>query len=103
MRDRQYSFLAVVVVLFFAFLASFALLHPGLPPTHDGEYHVVRFYEFYKSLSSGNFYPRWAHDFNNGYGIPLFNFVYPLPNYIAAFFHFFGVSFIDSFKLNINP
>src|SRR3989338_5683038 len=85
----------------FNFFAGFALLNNGLPPTHDGEYHVIRFYEFYRMLSSGELYPRWAPDLNNGYGIPLFNYVYPLPNYIASFFHMLGVSFIDSFKLNM--
>lgn len=91
--------------LLFIFLlsiaAGYALLYSGLPPTHDGEYHVVRFYEFDKTLRDGDWYPRWASDFNKGYGIPLFNYVYPLPNYIASFFHFLGFSFIDTFKLNM--
>lgn len=34
-------------------------------------------------------------------GVPLFNYVYPFPNYVASFLHFLGYSFIDSFKLNI--
>ena len=77
------------------------LFHPGLHPTHDGEYHVVRFYEFDTVLRSGVLYPRWAPDFNMGYGIPLFNFVYPLPNYVASLLHFLGLSFIDAFKANL--
>lgn len=89
------------IVIIFSILAGFALLSPGLPPTHDGEYHVIRFYEFYKVLQNGEWYPRWAPDLNKGYGIPLFNYVYPLPNYVASFFHFLGVSFIDAFKLNM--
>ena len=90
----------LITVLIFAFIASFALLHKGLPPTHDGEYHVVRFIEFDKSLRGGSLYPRWAPDLNYGYGLPLFNYVYPLPNFYSSFLHFFGISFIDSFKLN---
>ncbi len=90
-----------LLVLLFSFLSIYSLSKPGLPPTHDGEYHVMRFQQFYKVLSTGTIYPRWAPDFNNGFGIPLFNFVYPLPNYVASFFHFFGFSFIDSFKLNM--
>ncbi len=92
-----YLLLLLPIILF----ASFALLHAGMMPTHDGEYHVLRFYEFYKTLSAGDWYPRWAADFNAGYGIPLFNYVYPFPNYFAAFLHVFGVSFIDAFKLNM--
>lgn len=90
-------FLAIAIV----FLAIFPLLHKGLPPTHDGEYHVIRFFEFNKVLLDGSFYPRWAPDLNNGFGIPLFNYVYPLPNYMASFFHLLGFSFIDAFKLNL--
>lgn len=90
-----------LLVLIFALLASYPLLYPGLPPTHDGEYHVIRFYEFNKVLTSKIFYPRWAPDLNNGFGIPLFNYVYPLPNYFSSFLHFFGISFIDTFKLNL--
>jgi len=95
----KYKFLLLVV--FFAVLSSFPLLHSGLPPTHDGEYHVIRFYEFDKVLRDGNLYPRWAPDLNNGFGIPLFNFVYPLPNYVASILHVFGISFIDSFKISM--
>jgi len=90
----------LIIVGIFGFIAGFSLLHKGLPPTHDGEYHVVRFYEFYQTLQDGDWYPRWAPDLNNGFGVPLFNYVYPLPNYIASIFHFLGFSFIDSFKLN---
>ncbi len=91
----------LVVVCLFGFIAGFSLLHPGLPPTHDGEYHVIRFYEFDKVLREGDLYPRWAPDLNNGFGVPLFNYVYPLPNYVAYLLHLFGTSFIDAFKLEM--
>ena len=97
----QKNIISICSVLIIALIAGFALLHPGLPPTHDGEYHVIRFYEFDKVLRDGNLYPRWAPDLYNGFGIPLFNYVYPLPNYFASFLHAFGVSFIDAFKLNM--
>jgi uncharacterized membrane protein len=95
------NFFLIIIVVLSAVIAGFSLLHPGLPPTHDGEYHVIRFYEFDKALRDGNLYPRWAPDLNNGFGVPLFNFVYPLPNYIASFFHIFNISFIDSFKISM--
>ena len=84
----KYKFIIIVVV--FALLGSADLLHYGIPPTQDGEYHVMRFWQFYKVISSGVLYPRWAPDFNNGFGIPLFNYVYPLPNYVASFYHALG-------------
>lgn len=91
----------IILAIIIAFISSFSLLNKGLPPTHDGEYHVIRFYEFYKTLSDGNLYPRWAPDLNNGFGVPLFNYVYPLPNYFSAILHTINFSFIDSFKLNM--
>ena len=91
----------IIIVTLFAAIAGFPLLHKGLPPTHDGEYHVIRFYEFNKVLKDGNLYPRWAPDLNNGFGVPLFNFVYPLPNYVAGILHSINISFIDSFKISM--
>lgn len=94
-------FFPILFVLCFSFIAVSALLISGLPPTHDGEYHVLRFYQFDKTLRGGDWYPRWAPDLNNGYGVPLFNYVYPFPNYAASFLHSLGFSFIDAFKLNM--
>jgi hypothetical protein len=91
----------LVVVLVFAFISIYSLIHTGFFPTHDGEYHIVRFYEFDKTLRDGNWYPVWASDLNYTFGVPLFNYVYPLPNYISSLFHFFGISFIDTFKINL--
>lgn len=89
-----------VIILLSLFSVRYLFL-PGFPPTHDGEYHVIRFFEFYKTLQGGVIYPRWAMDLNYGFGVPLFNYVYPLPNYIASVFYFFGVSFVNSFKFSM--
>jgi len=92
---------SIIIIILFSAIAVFSLLHKGLPPTHDGEYHIVRFYLFNESFNDGNLYPRWAAHLNNGFGVPLFNFVYPLPNYIAVLFHLFDISLIDSFKFEM--
>lgn len=94
--------LRIYFLVFLLILPSIlSLFSIGLPPTHDGEYHIIRFYEFYKVLSSGVLYPIWASDLNYTFGSPLFLYVYPLPNYVAAMAHFFGLSFIDAFKFNL--
>lgn len=98
MIDKLKLMLPIIIVAVFGIIAGFSLLHKGLPPTHDGEYHIVRFFLFNEALKDGNLYPRWAGHLNNGFGVPLFNFVYPLPNYIASILHLFSFSFIDSFK-----
>ncbi len=87
-------FLAIVPVV----IAASALFGARFIPTHDGEYHVIRFWQFFTMLSSGYWFPRWAPDLNGGLGIPLFTFNYPFPNYIGSFFHATGLSFISSFK-----
>lgn len=91
----------VIIVILVSLLAIVDLVNYGIPPTHDGEYHIMRFQQFFRVISEGTLYPRWAPDFNNGFGIPLFNYVYPLPNYAAAIFHAAGFGFIDSLKLNM--
>lgn len=90
------SFFVIGALILFSIAPLF---HAGLIPTHDGEYHLIRFYEFDKILRTGNWYPRWAPDLDFSYGLPLFTFVYPLPNYVASLLHFFGTSFLDSVKL----
>lgn len=91
--------IALLFVLVLAFFTSLPLFHSGLIPTHDGEYHLIRFYEFDRVLRTGNLYPRWAPDLDFSYGLPLFTYVYPLPNYAASFLHLFGASFLESVKL----
>lgn len=94
-------FLPFLIIFIFGIASCLSLFHTGLPPTHDGEYHVIRFYEFNKTLMGGQLYPRWAPDLNKGYGSPILNYYYPLPNYFASFLHLLGLSFIDSFKTEL--
>ncbi|MFQ5583944.1 MAG: hypothetical protein ACE5GL_05870, partial [Calditrichia bacterium] len=68
-------------------------------PTHDGEYHIVRFWQFDKVFSTGNLLPRWAPDLDRGRGVPIFAFFYPLPNYIAEVFVLLGFSYVKSLHL----
>jgi len=91
----------LLIVLVVSLIAIRYLFIPGFLPTHDGEYHLIRFYEFGKMLAAGNLFPRWAPGLNSGYGVPLFTFFYPLPNYIGSLFHFFGWSLADSFRLTM--
>lgn len=91
----------LLIVLIVSLIAIRYLFVPGFLPTHDGEYHLIRFYEFGRMIANGHFFPRWASGLNSGYGVPLFTFFYPLPNYIGSLFHFFGWSLSDSFRLTM--
>ena len=67
--------------------------------SHDGIFHVLRVDELFKMLKLGFFPVRWGLDLDNGYGVPIFNFVYPGPYYLAAIFKFFGISTFWALKL----
>jgi hypothetical protein len=91
----------ILLVILLALWVARPLITPGFIPTHDGEYHLIRFFEFDKNIRAGNLIPRWAPGLNSGYGVPLFSFFYPLPNYLAEFFHLLGLGFINSFKMTL--
>jgi hypothetical protein len=91
-----------------AFIFIAAIVYAATPlfgknyfPTHDGEYHIVRIVEFAKMLGSGYIVPRWAPDMNGGYGIPIFNFHYPLPNYIGSFVRVFTRDGVMAFQMSM--
>lgn len=96
-----FTLLGLFVVLLGLLFASWALFRPGFIPTHDGEYHIIRFFEWHKLMREGYLYSRWAPGLNSGYGVPLFNFQYPFPNYIGSLFHFIGFSLSDALKLSL--
>jgi len=90
--------MAYLFALFFGIVAALPLFGSRFIPTHDGEYHIIRFWQFFTVLTSGVWFPRWAPNLNDGFGIPLFTFQYPFPNYVGSLFHLFGISFVDSVK-----
>ena len=94
-KNNLYSIILIVL----AFLPVISLFHSGLPWTHDGQDHVVRIANFYQNLSEGNLIPRWGANLNWGYGHPILEFLYPLPSYIASFFHALNFSLVDSTKI----
>lgn len=94
------TFLALAIVLSCGVLAILPFFGRGFIPTHDGEYHIIRFMEFDRMLREGYLFPRWAPTINSGYGLPLFEFMYPLPNYIASFLHLSGMEFVSVLKVS---
>src|SRR3990167_6148720 len=88
-----------LLILFVSLFALVDLFKPGLPLTHDGQDHVARIANFYQNLAEGNIIPRWAGNLNWGYGHPILQFLYPLPSYIASFFHFIGFGLVNSVKI----
>ncbi len=95
---------APILGLFIVFLCCVAAVLPffgkGFLPTHDGEFHFIRFMEFFRMLEAGYVFPRWAPTINSGYGLPVFEFLYPFANYVSALLHSIGVAFVESFKIS---
>ena len=56
-----------------------------------GQVHLLRSYVFTDLLQRGDWFPRWAPDLYLGYGYPVFNYVPPLPYYLAALGHLLGL------------
>ena len=96
MKPRHLIILILTVI---TLLPLKGLIGRGITDAHDSISHVVRTYSFYESLKQGNLVPRWSQHLNYGYGHPIFMFLYPLPSYLTALFHFFGFAIIPSVKL----
>jgi hypothetical protein len=97
----KFKKLLIPILLIFIpiIMAAIPLFGSGYIPTHDGEYHIIRFMDFFRMLSTGHLFPRWAPTMNSGFGIPIFNFQYPLPNYVGSLLHLFGFNFVISFQI----
>jgi len=77
--------------------AVWALLVPGFYGASD-DIHIAWLFELHKTLMMGQIPPRFVADLSFGFGYPLFNFVFPLPFYLAEIFHLSGFSLVDSIK-----
>jgi len=78
----------ILVAIVGVFLIS-SIFHTGWYASHDGIFHIYRTEEALSMLKLGQFPLRWAGDFDQGFGIPLFTFVYPLPYYITSVISYF--------------
>ncbi|KKQ91854.1 MAG: hypothetical protein UT58_C0001G0031 [Microgenomates group bacterium GW2011_GWC1_39_7b] len=90
----KYPFL---IILLLSIPAVWALFVPGYFGASD-DLHIGWLFEMNRSLSLGQFPPRFVPDLSFGFGYPLFNFVFPLPFYIGEIFHKLGLSLVDSVK-----
>ena len=98
---KMKMWICVVILFCISVYAVLPLFGRGYIPTHDGEYHIMRIVEFSKMLGAGYVVPRWAPDLNSGYGIPIFNFHYPFPNYIGSFMRVFTHDAVSAFQISM--
>lgn len=91
-----------LAILFICIISTFALkdlTKPGLYTSHDGETHTARIAQYYQAIKDGQLPPRFAGSFYNGFGSPIFVYIYPAPYLIGSAMHLIGFSFVNSFKI----
>ena len=93
------KYLPLFLVLLFGIIFSFQLLLPGFMDTHDGIWHTERVLSMSAMLKLGQFPVRWSFGLDNGFGLPVFNFVYPFPYYLMSILSMLGVGVTAVLKL----
>ncbi len=84
-REIDWAFL-VMLVISLVVIWPF-LIRSGLPYNSGTQAQISRALEIGESLQAGVLYPRWAPDYNYGYGSPLWNYLAPLPHYLSGLHH----------------
>lgn len=94
---KRFSNSTWIWVIIFSLPATWALFVPGFFGASD-DMHIAWLYEMDQVIFFGQIPPRFIPDLSFGFGYPLFNFLFPLPFYIAEIFHLVGLNFVDSIK-----
>lgn len=93
------NILALLSLFIISIFALKDLAKPGFYTSHDGETHTARIAAYYKGLKDGQIPPRFAGDFYNGLGSPIFVYIYPVPYILGSLSHLLGFNFANSFKI----
>jgi hypothetical protein len=91
--------LIAVILFIFSLWQLSSLLQPYWPSSHDGIFHYIRIREYFIELKAGQFPVRWVQNLDNGYGLPVFNYVYPLPYILAVIPQLINISVANSYKI----
>src|SRR4030095_13909988 len=86
--DRSPEKKRLAIILAVSVVAVLPVLIFGIPSNRDLSNHFRFALPFYDSIASGNFYPGWLAESNNGYGDPSFRFYPPALYYLLATFRF---------------
>jgi hypothetical protein len=81
-REVDWAFWVIVVAC--VVVVWPLLTRVGLPRGTDIQGQLARTIEVAESIQAGILYPRWAPDFNYGYGSPLWNYLAPLSHYLTG-------------------
>lgn len=98
MNQIKNKYAVLIALLIISLIGVVSFFHSGFFPSHDGEWMVIRFSDFHRSLVDGQWPVRWAGRLNFGFGYPVFNFLYPGTFYITEIFHLLKLNFVNSVK-----
>lgn len=90
-----------ILLLIFCLVELNSLTKSYWLSSHDGVFHTLRIKEYYYELTQGHFPVRWTTRLDNNYGIPLFNYVCPLPYLLSSLPLSFGLNERDAYKIVI--
>lgn len=88
----------ILLLLITVMLAGRYLLLPGYFAMHD-DIQVLRQQQMHQCFLDGQIPCRWSPYFGAGYGLPMFNFYSPFPNYLGMIPVMLGFGYITSIKL----
>jgi len=88
--------LVLIAILVFAVIRRF--WQTGVASNADMLIGVYRTFELDQSLRAGVLFPRIMPGLNFGYGGPLFQYYPPLTSYLALFWHWIGLPWIEANK-----
>lgn len=96
---KDFLALILLTVIGLIFIRFFFL--PTFPSTHDGQNHLARLANLDLAFRDRHFPFRWAANLNHGFGYPVFNFNYYLPEFISLTVSKANLSFETSLKIMI--
>lgn len=94
--NRVELLLILLLMLPFSFLQFSS---PHLFVTHDGEYHIERIFNYTNAWRDGNWLPSWAQYYNNGFGSPIFVFLFPVVYWLGSLIYWLGLPLVPTLKL----
>ncbi len=93
------KFLLLVFFSLLTLISTRYFFHEGVPVTHDGNNHLIRFANYKIAIRELQFPPRFAPNLVNGYGYPVFNYNYPLANILSLPFSILNWHYESTFKV----
>lgn len=95
----SFTIVSVAILIIFQLPLIQPFFNHGNFPSHDGNFHIIRIFEYFQSLKYGQFPPRLASGLLQDYSYPIFVFYPPLTYFLGAILIFLGFNVLIATKL----